>query len=280
MKKIFLGSLVFFTFFAKAEPVVIDTGVAVIFAEGGTVIITQSDVDRPNLDGELKTLDGVIEEQLMLQDAKKYKIEADENQVNRYIATIQREHGLTEKDLEAMFLQAGYTYEEGREQIGTMFVVNTLTDFKIRSRLIVPEKDVRAYYEAHPVVEDARVRVKHGFIAFDDAMESEEQEKEILKQIEENKEVAGVQWSQPFWVNKADTDKEFLFDAEPNSISVPEKVAGGFELYMIFEMKPERLVSLEERYREIAEILIKPRHEQLYEEFKTELFGNSSIIRF
>ena len=280
MKKLFLSLLAIMSFFAKAELVPIDKGVAVVFAQEGPVIITKSDIDRPSLDGVYKNIDDVILEQLMLQDAKKYKIEVSEDAIDKYLQAIQREHGLSPKDFKKMFAEAGYTLEEGRQQIGQMFAVNELIGFKIRSRLIIPEKEVRAYYDAHPVVQEASARVKHGIVSFDEKIGKEAQKENIEKRIRAGKRVKGVKWGLPFWVKQSETDRQYIFDVDPKKISNPVEIADGFELYHILEQKPEFLVPLSDRYNEIADLLLKPKYEKLYTAFKAELFGSSSIVRF
>jgi len=284
-KNLFIPMFLFsISAFAEKETdlVALDQGVAVIYSDAGPVIITQSDIGRPSLDGAVKTIDDIIFERLMLQEAKKYKIEIDDKAIDKYLETIQREHGLTPRQLKNMFKEAGYTYQEGREQIGMMFAIGELLNFKIRSRLIIPEKDVQAYYDAHPVLEQARAQVKRGFIPFDEKMDKEEQKERIQTRIANKKKIKDVEWSQQFWVNADDiaADKQFLFTMQVGETSRPQQVAGGFEVYKVYEQHPERLVPLSERYREIVTALQEPRYNELYEAFRKELFDGSSIIRF
>ena len=78
MKKLVYGLLILLMPLVKAERFVIDKLEAVIFAEEETVIVTKSDSDRMTLNGEFRTINDVILEQLMFQEAKKYKITSDE----------------------------------------------------------------------------------------------------------------------------------------------------------------------------------------------------------
>jgi len=285
MKKFIFILLISCVFFVQAEQrdlVLLDQGVVAIFSDVGLIIITQSDIDRPSLDGVAKTIDDIIFEHLMLQEAKKYNIEIDDKAIDKYLESIQREHGLSVQQLKDMFAQAGYTYQEGREQIGAMFAIGELINLKIRSRLVIPEKDVRAYYDAHPILQQARAQVKRGFIPFSKKIDLAEQREKIEERIAKKKKIKGVEWSSLFWVNKNDTadDKKFLFQLERGEISAPQEVAGGFEIYKVFEQVPEHLVELSDRYREIVTALQEPRYNQLYEALKKELFDKSAIIRF
>ena len=282
MKKLFLVFSLCFSFFAQSEPVLLDQCLAVIFTSGGSVVITQSDIDRPSLDGAVKTIEDVIFELLVLQYAKDHGIEISEDSIDKYLESIQREHGLTSRQLKEMFTQAGYTYQEGREQIGAMFAVGEVMNFKIRSRLVIPEREVRAYYDAHPIIQDSRARVKRGFIPFNKKIDIEKQKDDIEKRIKAKKKIKGIEWSQPFWVQKGDiaSDKQFLFEVDLNFLSGLQEVTDGFEIYKVLEQFSERLIPISDRYHEISDSLLEPRYNKLYEEFKRELLDASSIIRF
>jgi len=282
MKKSVLCSFLFLFSIAHAEKFLIDRGEAVVFTEEGAEIITKSDTERMSLEGGFKTLDDVIMEKLMYQEAKKYKIEVDEGAVNRYIAEIQRQNNLPLEELMKMFTEAGYTYDEGRQQLGIMMTVNQLLDFKVRSQLIVPEKKVREYYEANPVVEDAQYVLRRAVVLFDTAVSRDEQRARIERQIKTGAEIIGAQWSQEFSINAPDIaeSKLFIFDLKPGEISKSVEIAEGFELFELLDFKPERLVPFDERYREISELLRKPRFEELFEALKKELEESSSVVRF
>lgn len=281
MKKLFYFFLLTSVVFVNAEKFVIDKIEAIIFGHEDTLIITKSDVERLTLDGAFRTVDDVILEQLMFQEAKKYKITPDENAINRYLEGVQRENNLSQNDLKAMFSAAGYTYEEGRAQLGIMFAVNSIMDFKIRSRLIVMERDVQAYFDDHPVYQEAAYLLKRGIVSFDDSLSRKEQKKKIENQLRAGRSVVGAVWSEPFWINKADiaAEKQFLFKMKPKTMSKPIEVATGFELFFVVDLRKRQLVSLEERYQDIANTLRKPRYEELFEKFKKELYEASSIVR-
>jgi hypothetical protein len=117
----------------------------VIFGQEGSQVITASDVARPSLAGVQQTLDDIIFERLVYMDAQKYKILSDNDAVDRYLAIVQKENNLTHEQLRDIFSVSGYTYEEGREQFRVLQTVNSMLDFKIRSHVIVPKKQVEAY---------------------------------------------------------------------------------------------------------------------------------------
>jgi hypothetical protein len=60
-------------------------------------------------------------------------------------------------------------------------------------------------------------------------------------------------------------------------IAGPEETAEGFVLLSLVAQQPERLRSLDERHREIEEILRRPRFESLMTEYKKHLAETASV---
>lgn len=257
----------------------IDTMQAVVFGQGGTQIITFSDVVRPSLSGTQRTLDDLIFERLVYLDAQKYKILADEDAVDKYLAMMQKENNLTLDQLKEVFAQAGYSYEEGREQFKMLQAVNAMIDFKIRSHVIVPRQLVEQYYQEHPLIEEATYKIQIGFLPSVSGKE-ETQKKALAYMAKTAKEVRNIQWSEPFWIKKSDVaeDKQFIFNLKVGHSSLPLERAGGFEVYRLVEKKDERIPSLEERYKEIMDILRQPIYQDLMDKYRKQLFETSSIM--
>jgi len=258
----------------------IDKIEAVIYAPQETSIITKSELDRPGLDGQYKNTDQLVLEQLVYQDAKKYNI-IDEKMVDNYISAIQRQNNITLDDIKAMFKEAGYTYEEGRDQLSIVNAVNSMLDFKVRSKLIIPEKQAREYYDANPVFQEGRYKLQRIFIPFGDEKEKKI-EKRIMRQLKLGQDIVGAQYSDEFWVEGPDLseDKQFIKDMSVGQISAPEKLDDGFELFKLVDKKAKMLVPFEDRYNEIADVLRKPMYEKLFEEYKKSLYDNAVIVNF
>lgn len=266
----------------KAQKVHLDGIKAVVFGKESTTIITASDLKRPGLDGSLRTLDDLELEALMYQDATAKKMLPDEDAIDRHLNTVRKENNDMSLDqLKQVFKSAGYTYAEGREQFKIMTAVNSILDFMIRSRLLVPEKEVRAYYDANPVYEDETYRIERAFVPF--SASSDELYNQLVSYAQSGTQPSClVEWAPPFWVNINDLaqDKKFITQLAVDQVSQPVEIAGGFELFRLKEKREHRLQPLEERYTEIANLLRKPRYEKLFEEYKASLFGSSSIVRF
>ncbi len=262
--------------------ILVDQIEAVVYGQEDVEIITKSDIDRPSLGGGFRTKDEIIFEREVLLDAKKHNIPQDEEAVDAYLAQIQREHNLSQEELENIFTGSGYTIEEGREQLQMMQTVNTMIDVKIRSNLIVPRREVEEYHTHHPVVIEATYTLQRAVVPQSKKMSAEKQHDVLVKYAQTGKGASGIAWSDPFTINHADIaeNKQFIYDMEPGQISEPQEVSGGFEMFKLVEKTPETVKSLEDSYREIVDILRRPKYDELMEKYKEALSKHASVVYF
>jgi len=260
--------------------VLLDQIEVVICGQEDVEIITKSDIDRPSLGGGFRTKDEIVFEREVLLDAKKHHLPQDDEAIDAYIAQIQREHNLSEKEVEEIFTSAGYTVEEGREQLQVMQTVNTMLDVKIRSNLIIPRRDVEEYYRNHPSVIEATYTLERAFVPQHKKMSSDAQYKVLVKYAQTGKGASGIVWGDAFTINHSDIaeSKHFIYTMEPGNVSLPQAISGGFEMFRLVEKTPETVKSLEDSYREIVDILRRPKYEELMEKYREALLKNVSII--
>jgi hypothetical protein len=265
----------------ESNLVLIDQIEVVVYGQD-VEIVTKSDLDRPALGGGFRTKEDVIFECKVLLDAKKHHLPEDEDAIDAYLAQIQREYNLSEQELEEIFTSSGYTVEEGRQQLQRMQTINTMLDIKIRSNVIVPRRDVEEYYRNNPTVIEATYTLQRAFVAQSKKISSDQQYAILLKYTQTGKGVAGIVWSDPFSINGSDMaeNKKFICDMEPGAMAVPQPTNGGFELFKLVEKTPETIKSLEDSYREIVDILRRPKYEELMEKYRDFLTNNSSVVYF
>jgi len=289
MRILLLSLLLSTSIFADNENNDIDTSnlilidqIEVVVYGQGVEIITKSDIDRPALGGGFRTKDEIIFEKEVLLDAKKHHLPQDEEAIDAYLAQIQREHNLSQDQLEEIFTSSGYTIQEGREQLQMMQTVNTMLDIKIRSNLIVPRKDVEKYYQDNPAIVEATYTLERAFVPQSNKISSDKQYKLLVEHAQGTKRVVGITWSDPFTLNHSDIaeSKDFIYTMQPGEISLPHLVNGGFELFRLVEKTPETVKSLEDCYRDIVDVLRRPKYEELMEKYREHLSKNCSVVYF
>jgi parvulin-like peptidyl-prolyl isomerase len=260
----------------------IDTIKVVLYGTERTDLVTLSDVDRPSIAGNKQTLDDLVTSKLMVQDAVHYKMEPNDEAVDNNLKAVQRENNLSLDDLKSIFNAAGYTYEEGRAQFKEMTAISTMIDFRIRSRLIVPEREIEAYYQAHPIIQEASFQVERALVTVPQDMDRAAFLQE-LKNLKETRQCKlDIEWGEPFWINKSEIagDKQFITTMEISSIAIGSESAAGIEVFRLINKKGEHLLSLEERYYEIADYLKRPKYDELFEQYKKDLFAGAGVVYF
>lgn|GEM_PF-854946 len=251
----------------------LDSIVTIVMNNEGTLIITQSDIERPSLSGAPRTLDDIVFELLVFLDATKHKIIPDDSAVDRYLETVLKDNNITRKELEELFAQSGYSFEQAREEFKKMQANNTMLHYEITSNLTVPRRKIEEYYQQHPETVETQYYLEYALVPIKTNISIEEQITAI-----KTSQVIPIPWSKPFWITKSELadNKSFIHTLSIGELSVQQN-KDELEVYRLVDKKAEHLRTLEERYSEIASILRRPRYMELIKEYKEKLFATSSI---
>jgi hypothetical protein len=258
----------------------IDTIIAVIPNPEGNKVITQSELDRPAIDGTMRSKKDLIRNARLYNKAKEYGMIPSESDIDDHLNSIKRENKMTHDDIVKLFDTAGYTFAEGREQLGEMSAISTLLNVKVHSRLLIPEREVRTYYDANPIYLEPEYQIQRGLMPFDTNIGRDEQREQIEAMLGSGKTLSNVEWIDPFWIDIADIaeDKMFITQMKPGEIRLVQEMFDGFELFKLVNAHERRLKSFEERYGEIADILRRPRYERLFAEFEQQLEVQMPVV--
>jgi len=258
----------------------IDGVAAVVFGQEGTQLITKAEVERPSLTGQLRPLADVVFERQVFLDALKHKIAIDDDVIDRYLAVVQRQNNLTAEDMRQVFSNAGYTYEEGREQFKVLQVVNQMFDYKVRSNLIVPRKDVEAYCKANPETAEATYKIEYAEVSLDPKAIGDRQRRRIKSAIGDGTCKYKYEWTMPFTLGSSEiaASKSFIRDMEVDAYYGPIEVDNGYGIYHLVDKTDEHELTLEERYHDIVELLRAPRYEELLSEYRENLVKSTSVL--
>lgn len=266
----------------KTERYKIDGINTIIYGEEETVIITDSDVQRPGIDGQIRTLEDLILENLIYLDAKHMGAIPSQEDLQRHWEEVKLQNNLSEEDMRNIASQAGYTIVEAKTHLGKMSAINQMMDFKVRSGLFIPKREVERHYNEHPEVQQAEYCISRAIVPFSDLEPKEQQKKRLDQFAKTGKGTVRIAWSEPFWLLHDDVapEKHFIYTMHPGHISCPQETIQGFELIKLNDKKLERLIPLEERYKEIENELKMPKYEQLFEKYKKELSDKTTIVTY
>src|SRR3990167_2628450 len=245
----------------KAQtPTQLDRLAVIVYTDSEPILLTQKDLERPDLSGRKLSHEEIITTALICYDALNYyKIPAPTEAVEKRLAHIKEENHLTDAQLSDLFKESGYTFEEGKAKLVEMYAVQGLLDNVIRVYVIISDEEVRTYYDTHPLAKHASYRVQKGFIPSPDLGIDE-----INAALSKDKDSLYVEWSPAYWIDEDEiSDESPITKLTIGTHSTPEKIDKGWAVTKLIEKREGKILSLEERYRDISEILSMPKYEKL-----------------
>jgi len=94
-------------------------------------------------------LNHLINERLAAQEVSRLKISVSEEEVDEAIGRIIEENRLTQETLEAELRKSGMTVEDLREQIKANMEQTKLVSREVRSKTVITDEMIEAYYKDH-----------------------------------------------------------------------------------------------------------------------------------
>jgi hypothetical protein len=264
----------------KKDRYIIDSIIAVVPSPEGNKVITQSELDRPAIDGTMRNKQELVRNARLHNKAREYGMLPSEADIDDHLNTIKRENKMSHDDLVKLFDSAGYNFAEGREQLGEMSAISTFMSVKVHTRLLVPEREIRAYYDEHPEYLEPQFELQRGLMPFDMNISREEQLEKIEATLRAGKSVPNIVWGDAFWIDLADLaeDKKFITQMQPGEVRLSQELMDGFEFFKLLNLHDRRLKSFEERYNEIANILRRPRADRMFSELEQQLEATMPVI--
>lgn len=247
-------------FISYSSDFIIDRTRAIIYDQTQTIIITESDLKKPGITGEPKDLKTLCFEHLVTKQAE--AIHLPKPDISEILKQID----------ESSIYQAGYTLQEFHDEVERYQIVNTMLDFKVYSKAVVPQDQIIDYYNKNPEYVQARHYVKRAL--FDKKDYSKETLKEFI-----TKKKNFIEWDEPFWITEKEIahDKLFLTTLELHKIKIVE-TPFMFELYTVIARQEEQITPLESNYQKIVLKLKQPLVKKLFEEYQAEILKEAPYL--
>ena len=91
----------------------------------------------------------LIGEKLLEQEVRKYDDKVDDAQVDRYIQQLRQDKHMSDAEFRSQLQASGMSYDELRKRARLDLEKAMMIDQEVRSKIDVPDADVKAYYDAH-----------------------------------------------------------------------------------------------------------------------------------
>jgi peptidyl-prolyl cis-trans isomerase SurA len=189
---------------AAPERKLVDRIVAVVNED----VITLSELDattKPYLSGQEATppekraslmqaaLDSLIAEKLIQQQIREAKLDVSADDVERAIDDIAKQNHLTRDDLKGALESRGMSMAQYKADLEKQLLRLKLVDLKVRSRVVVPDADVRAEWERQVSLEkrEKLLKLRHLLFHFGESADAADKKRAMDAAVKARNRVVG-----------------------------------------------------------------------------------------
>ncbi len=305
--------VVLVSFFTQPSPAqTIDKIVAVVNGEA----ITQSDIDRvlATVEAEYKAvydspeelaqklkeigkniINQMVEEKLVLSEAKKYDIKSDGDEIDARIEQI-RKNFPDEEEFERALDAQGLTLKDLRDRFANQQIMKKVVEYFVRAKIAIDPRELRQYYQAHQkdLSYPEKAKVRNILIRVDescDEYEALQRARTVLEQLKKGKsfEELAKSYSQGAnaeeggemgfiekgaWIKEID---KVIFSLDPGEFTDVIKTHQGYRIFKVEEKKPEKTLIFSEAQDTIRQILYREKFAELFKEWIESLKQDAYI---
>ncbi|KPK40387.1 MAG: hypothetical protein AMJ78_07260 [Omnitrophica WOR_2 bacterium SM23_29] len=240
-------------------------------------------------------LNQMIEEKLILQEAKKRKVEVADAEVEERLGEV-RSRFSTEDDFDFALNESGLTFDTLRNRYKEQIMMHKLVNYEIRERIVVTPSEVTEYYAKHTDEFKApeSVRLKNIVFRFEEGnTESLVRQKadDACRLIKEGRDFSDVarQYSQGGnaqeggelgFIGKGQMRKEFdeaVFKLEAGEMSSPIKAQEGYYIFKVEEKRESYIRPLSEVSVDVENLIFQEKAKKRYKEWLDRLKRDAFI---
>lgn len=275
---------------------VVDRVVAVV--NGDAILLSDMQTARRELekDNQLAARDEtlsdedllqrLIDDKLANQQAAKLNIEVTDKEIDAAIDDVLRQYGLDFDGLKARLKEQGVEFADYRKKIGEQIKRVKLTNRAVRSRVVVDQNKMQAFYSEHreEFRDEPKVRLKQVLFTGDKAVDAAnalyDQKSLSADALDAQVTKAGGTVVDLGIIRLDRLNQEFakmVVELESGQVSPPFQNSLGVQLLYVQEKMPSRIKSFEEVKAEIEERLGREETERQFAKWLQELRDDSLI---
>jgi peptidyl-prolyl cis-trans isomerase SurA len=113
-----------------------------------------------------KVLNQMVDEKLTDQEIERYNIRVSEEAIDNTIEEMKKQRRMTDQQLRDSLQKEGLTMEEYRTQMKNQILRVRLVNREVKSKIVITDEDIRAYYEKNKAqyVGEGRVDLRHAML--------------------------------------------------------------------------------------------------------------------
>lgn len=138
-------------------------------------------------------LDQLISERLLSQQVEEADISVTDEEVERAIKDILKQNKITEAELQQAVEARGMSMGQYKEDLKSQLVRLKIVDMKVRSRVVIPEAEIRSEYEKRIANEKKEkvVTIRHLFFRWGESPDPGERQRVLARAREARQRVLG-----------------------------------------------------------------------------------------
>ncbi|MBU0756439.1 MAG: peptidylprolyl isomerase [Nanoarchaeota archaeon] len=252
-----------------------------------------------------KMLEQIIDEKLMLNEAKKRNIVAAETEIDQTLSDLLSSYQMSEEELKQELSVMGMTYEDFKDRFRTEIIITKLLNATILENADVTDEELVAYYNENieQYVIPETLNASHILICHDQSQscESNSTKEEALAKIEEIQErinngedfgelayelsegPSNVQYGNLGLFAKGQMVPEFeeaAFALDVDEVSDVVETDFGYHLIKVHEKIPEETVDFEIIRPQLEQTLLVEKQQALYQDFISGVKKDAEITIF
>ncbi|NIM03874.1 hypothetical protein GTN66_07005 [bacterium] len=246
-----------------------------------------------------KILEQMIDEKILIQEAKRKKVKVNSKEIQDGIGEIRKRFG-TEEEYNQELVRQGLSEGKFREQVKEQLMVIKLIDQEIKAKVVSPtDSEIENFYKQNEseMVEPEQVRARHILIKVDENTDKKKALKrirDILREVKKGEtsfaELAKKYSEGPsaprggdlgFFIRGQMVRKfeEAAFALKVGEISDVVETEYGYHIIQCIEKKASEKKSLEEVRDYLRNFIFQKRMEEQYEKWLRTLRDKASITR-
>lgn len=248
--------------------------------------------DKKELEQEMQkwrqeAVERIIEDRLIIQEAKKKKLTAEPKMVEYRINEIKKRFA-SDEEFENTLISEGFTITDLKHKIEDQLLMREVVEKEVRDKIFVSPTEVTAYYEGYKdkIKEPEQAIVDSLFIPFQDSEgAARKQVEEALTALKKGEEFSLVAQKYSYApsigkIAKGQLKKEIeevIFNLRKGEFSSIVKTENGFYIFKLTDILPPKQLTINEARDEIYRILFAEKFERQFAKWMDDLKSKAYI---
>ncbi|MDP3143333.1 MAG: SurA N-terminal domain-containing protein [Candidatus Omnitrophota bacterium] len=248
--------------------------------------------DRKELEKEVQkwkkdAVERLIEDRLLVQEAKNKKIVIEPQLVDRRIEEMKTQFA-TSEDFEKTILSEGLNLNDLKRKINEQLLMRQIVEQEVKEKIFVSPTEITAFYEGHKneIMEFEKADADSIFIPFGDSegnaqKKADEALSEIKKGISFSEVARKYSYSPSIgMIGRGQLKKEIedvIFKLKKGEYSSIVKTEQGFYIFKLKDILPPKQLSMNEAQGQIQRIVFAEKFERKFSEWLDSLKSNAYV---